>query len=92
MYFVYTLLSLKDRDFYIGFTNDLDRRLKEHKRGESFATKHRLPITLIYYEVCSDFEDAKAREKYLKSGMGRKYLKNRIAHHLEKINKTPPNT
>jgi len=39
MYYVYVLLSLKDKKFYIGFTNDLKRRLKEHNSGNNISTK-----------------------------------------------------
>lgn len=84
MYYVYTLLSLKDNEFYAGFTNNLRKRLEEHKTGKSLATKHRLPLKLMHYEVCSDFRDAKAREKYLKSGKGRLYLKKRLKFFLSR--------
>ncbi len=87
MYFVYVLISDKDKNFYIGFTNNLKKRISEHKEGKSIATKHRLSIRLVYYEVCGNFMDAKARERYLKSGNGHKYLKKRLKHHLGKTQK-----
>ena len=49
---------------------DLKRRLSEHKRGASFATKSRGPWKLIYYEAYTEREDAEGREKFLKSGAG----------------------
>ena len=53
------------------------KRLLEHSSGKSTYTKSRGPYELIYYEACIDEKDAFMREKYLKSGMGKRYLKNR---------------
>ena len=50
----------------------------EHNRGKVFSTQYRMPLELIYYEACLNEQDARAREKYLKSGMGKRYLKNRL--------------
>lgn len=72
--YVYVLLSLKDGERYIGYTTDLKRRLSEHKKGWSFATKFRLPFILIYFECCLNIEDAKRRERYLKTTQGRRFL------------------
>ena len=83
MQFVYVLLSLKDKHFYIGYTSDLKKRIFQHGKGYSFSTKDRRPFKLIYYEACLSREDARAREKYLKSGMGRRYLKNRLKNSLK---------
>jgi putative endonuclease len=83
MYYVYVLKSLKDDFFYTGFTNELERRIEEHNKGYQISTKSRLPFQLIYYEYCLNKQDAIAREKYLKSGMGKKYIKNRIKFYLE---------
>ena len=82
MYYNYLLKSLKDKNWYTGYTKDLNKRLKEHNNGKVYSTKHKRPLKIIYYEVCQDKEDAKAREKYLKSGMGKRYLKNRIKNYL----------
>lgn len=78
MVYTYVLLSIKDKNFYTGYTTNLKERFKDHNRGKSFATKHRGPFKLIYYEVCLNQQDAYAREKYLKSGMGKRYIKNRL--------------
>jgi putative endonuclease len=72
------LQSGKDNQWYTGYSDDLKRRLKEHKRGECFSTKNRRPLELIYFKGCLNKDDALAREKYLKSGMGKRYLKNRM--------------
>lgn len=76
-YYVYLLQSLKSKKWYTGFTNNLRKRFDEHQDGQSKYTKNRGPFKLIYYEACINKLDAAAREKYLKSGMGRRYLKNR---------------
>ena len=62
----------KTMGFYIGFSTDLKRRLAEHTRGAAFATKSRGPWKLIYYEAYTEREDAEGREKFLKSGAGRR--------------------
>lgn len=81
-YFVYVLASDIDSSWYIGYTQDLQRRINEHNSGKSYYTKRKLPWKIIYYEVSYDKLDAIAREKYLKSGMGRKFLKNRLKNQL----------
>lgn len=75
MYYVYVLISLKDRQLYVGYTRDLKRRLSEHQGGKSAATKYRLPVELVYYEAYQRWSDAKRREKFLKGGAGRGQLK-----------------
>ncbi|RJO65365.1 MAG: GIY-YIG nuclease family protein [Candidatus Omnitrophota bacterium] len=82
MYFVYVLLSKKDGLFYTGFTNNLIRRVLEHNQGLQVSTKYRLPVELVYYEWCLDKSDAIDREKYLKSGAGKRYIRNRLKHHF----------
>jgi len=82
MFYTYLLLSKKDGKFYTGFTGDLRKRFEEHNKGRNFSTKGRGPFKLIYYEACPNEDDAKAREKFLKSGPGKKYLKNRLKRFL----------
>lgn len=77
-YYTYVLLSRKDNELYIGWTDDLVQRVKLHNEGSVEATKSRTPFALVYYEACMRKEDAIAREKQLKTGFGRKYIKNRI--------------
>ena len=83
MYYVYLLLSENDGNFYTGSTNDLKRRLEEHNNGKVESTFKRRPLTLIYYEACINENDARMRERYLKSGMGKKYLRNRLKNYLQ---------
>jgi len=62
--------------------NDLRKRLSLHNSGKVISTKNRVPFALLYYKACFNQQDAAAREKYLKSGMGKRYLKNRLKHFL----------
>ena len=76
-HYVYVLRNCAGA-WYIGCTSNLRRRVIEHNDGKSSYTKKHAPYELIYYEASLCSEDAFAREKYLKSGMGRRYLKNRL--------------
>jgi len=66
MYHVYFLKSRVDDKFYIGSTNDVNRRLKEHNKGETPSTKNRAPFDLVYCESYTAKRDALEREKYIK--------------------------
>ena len=81
-YYVYLIHCRKNNKWYTGFTNDLRKRFKEHNSNEVFSTKNKGPFELMYYEMCRNEQDARAREKYLKSGMGKRYLKNRLKRFL----------
>ncbi|MCX6173359.1 MAG: GIY-YIG nuclease family protein [Ignavibacteriales bacterium] len=74
MFTVYILLSEKDNKRYIGFTDDLDRRLIEHGLGKVKSTKNRRPLKLIYSEKYENKSDAMKREKYFKTHQGRNFL------------------
>jgi putative endonuclease len=78
MFYTYVLKSEKDGRLYIGWTKVLRNRFKEHKDGQVIATKNRLPMGLVYYEACLSEKRAIAREKQLKTGFGRAYLKRRL--------------
>ncbi|MFH1597494.1 MAG: GIY-YIG nuclease family protein [Patescibacteria group bacterium] len=84
MYYTYVLLSFKDKKFYIGYTNDIVKRVRNHNKGKVTSTKYRQPLKLIYYEACLNKDDAITREKYLKSGVGKRYIKNRLKKFLDK--------
>jgi len=84
MFYVYILKSSKDEELYIGSSNDLKRRLKEHQTGQSFSTKFRCPFELIYYEAYKNEKDAREREQALKlRGNARRFLKERISRSLK---------
>jgi putative endonuclease len=82
MHYVYVLRSLKDSGVYIGYSANLRKRFSEHVTGGSFATSHRGPWQLIYYEAYLNQADALGRERYLKSGAGRRFLKAQLRHYL----------
>ncbi len=81
-YYTYVLLSLKDNNFYTGYTNNIKRRFEEHCKGYVESTKDRKPLKLIYYEACLSQADATHREKYLKSFHGKMFLRNRLKSYL----------
>ncbi len=85
MYYVYVIQSEKDGEFYTGFTDNLERRIREHNNRQEPSTKPRAPFKLIYYEGCIAKRDAEAREKYLKSSKGKQYLKIRIKYYLKSL-------
>ena len=82
MYYAYILQSKKDNQFYTGYTDDLKARLKLHNAGKVVSTKNRLPIKLVYYEVCLNQQDATHREKYLKTAWGKRYIRSRLKNYL----------
>ena len=74
MFYIYILLSQKDNKRYIGFTNNLDRRIEEHNSGRVKSTKNRIPLRLIYSEEFMNKTDAMKREKEIKAKKG-KFIK-----------------
>lgn len=80
--YVYVLQSKKDGRFYTGFTRDLRKRLEQHQTGKTTTTKNRGPLALVYYEASRNDDDAFNRERYLKTGTGKRYLKNRMKRFL----------
>ncbi|OGD76895.1 hypothetical protein A2368_02415 [Candidatus Collierbacteria bacterium RIFOXYB1_FULL_49_13] len=81
-YYVYLLKSLKDGSWYIGYTSDLQRRLRDHNDGKSLATRLFRPYELIFYEAFLNRIDAKNREIYLKGGYGRRTIKAMLRRYL----------
>ena len=85
MYYVYILKSKKDNSLYVGYTNDVERRVWEHNNSKVGYTKGSKPWSLIYYESFISLEDAKQREKNLKYfGKAFGQLKRRIKNSLNK--------
>ncbi len=78
MFYTYVLKSLKDGKLYIGYTENLEKRIKCHQKGQVEATRNRRPLKLVYYEACTKKHKALKREKYFKTGYGRRFLKKRI--------------
>ena len=84
MFYVYVLHSDADDGLYIGFSTDLRRRVAEHRQGLAFATAFRGPWRLVYYEAYTDEADALGRERFLKSGGGRRFLDKQLKHYFAK--------
>lgn len=78
MYYVYILQSKVDRSYYIGATQDLKRRLKEHNSGNSKFTSTKMPYILKWYCCFNDKRKAFKYETYLKSSSGYAYWKKRF--------------
>ena len=81
-YYVYILRSLKDRLFYIGYSEDLKNRVKDHNMGKNISTKNRRPLELIFYEAFPNKADALRREAYFKTTKGRTTLKQMLKEFL----------
>jgi predicted GIY-YIG superfamily endonuclease len=78
MWYVYVLLSRRDGKLYVGSTNDLKRRLKEHHDGLCKSTTHRRPFELEAYVAVREERTARNLESYLKTGSGIATLRKRI--------------
>lgn len=74
-HYVYILYSIRDKGLYIGYATNLKTRLLNHSNNKVTSTKYRNPFKLIHYEYFINKKDAEAREKFLKSGYGRKQFK-----------------
>lgn len=82
MFVVYILKSKKDNGWYIGYSADLPQRISQHNNGECKSTRARRPLQVIYVEGYLDKRDALGREKFLKSGAGRRFLLKQMKHYL----------
>lgn len=74
MYYVYIMYSKKLNKKYIGYTQDLKSRLKQHNLGKVVFTSKGIPWQLIYYESFCNKLDAQEEERFLKTGKGRERL------------------
>jgi len=77
-YYVYVIRSEKHNTNYVGSSNDIEKRLREHNAGKCRYTSGRLPWALVYQESFGTRSEAMRREKFLKTGQGRKFLKEKI--------------
>jgi len=75
MYYVYVLNSKTKKYIYVGLTNNLKRRIHQHQTGREKTTRPYRPFEVLKVETFSDRIQARQREKYLKSGIGKEYLK-----------------
>lgn len=84
MFYVYVLQSLSYNTHYVGSTEDVERRLSEHNAGKCRYTSGRMPWQLVYKEECGGRSEAVRRERFLKSGQGRKFLKEKLLGLVER--------
>ena len=68
-------MSEKDGRTYVGYSDNVERRLTQHNAGQVTATKHRCPLHVFHTEEFPTMKEAKARELWWKSGSGRNELK-----------------
>jgi putative endonuclease len=87
MFYTYVLVSLRDRRLYTGCTDDLRKRIQAHQRGKVRSTADRSPLSLIYYEACLHRDDAFRRERFLKTGKGKRFLENRLRSYFDTVRK-----
>ncbi|MDO9541603.1 MAG: GIY-YIG nuclease family protein [Kiritimatiellia bacterium] len=76
---VYVLLGNGGAYMYKGSAHDLRKRVTDHMQGRVARTRTRRPLRLIHVEYVADYTEARRRENWLKSGQGRKWLKERYA-------------
>lgn len=81
-YYVYIIQSEKNQDLYVGYTTDLKARLERHNKGFNVSTKPYRPWQLIHYEAYRNEDDAKRREKYLKTSQGSRLLKRMLKEYF----------
>jgi len=70
MFYVYILKSIKDKNHYIGYSENLLKRIAEHNRGKSPSVKARAPFVLVHQEAFLTKEEAIRREKQIKAFKG----------------------
>ena len=84
-YCVYVLFSQKDKQLYTGFSTNLNARIEKHNSGGNKSTSYRRPLILIFCEFYLFEEDARKREMYFKTTMGKKAIKLMLRSTLEKM-------
>ena len=75
VYFIYVIQSKVDNRLYVGMSKNVDKRIETHNNGQVFSTKGYKPWRLVYTEEIGNRIEARKREKYLKSGCGKEFLK-----------------
>ena len=74
-YYVYVLKSIGSGRHYVGFTRNVRKRLRQHNAGKTFSTRPFIPYELLFFESFDSKQEAFDREKFLKTGKGRTYIK-----------------
>lgn len=85
-YYVYILLSNKDKTLYTGISKNILKRFTDHNLGKSTYTSQKRPWQIIYYEVFVNSIDAYRRERYFKTNKGKKALKLMLRETMIKLN------
>ena len=85
VHYTYVLRSEADGRFYSGATDDLRARVAAHEKGRVRSTSYRRPLRLVYYEACLHADDAYRRERYVKSGRGGRYVRQRLLRWLSEV-------
>lgn len=75
MYYAYVIKSINHNWFYVGLSDNIDRRFGEHNSGWVVKTKFYRPFILVHVEIANNRSDARKFEKYLKSGFGKEIIK-----------------
>ena len=83
MHYVHVLKSKKDEHMYVGCTNNLQKRIAMHNKGNVISTRDRKPVALLFYEAFIDSDDAFSRERWLKTGWGRNRLRTMLRNTLK---------
>lgn len=87
-YYVYVLRNKRDNSWYIGFTSNLNRRIQEHNEGKGGrTTRQKKDWELMYCECYRDKRDALGREKFLKGGSGRNFLKRQNSFYIRALSR-----
>lgn len=83
MWYVYVIKSLKNNTIYVGYTENLKKRIVDHNSGNGgdYTSRNR-PYKLIFYEAFSNKTDAIKDEKFFKTGYGREVLQEKIKNSL----------
>lgn len=76
MVFLYAIKNNINTEIYVGISDNITRRIKEHNSGKNRYTKAFMPWEVFYQEVFSDYATARKREIYFKNASGKKFLKN----------------
>jgi putative endonuclease len=83
MFYTVYLLEDQNRKWYIGFTTNLEKRIENHQTKKVISTRKMKNLKVIYCECYLNKLDALGREKFLKSGAGRKFIKKQLRHYLQ---------
>ena len=86
MYYVYVVFCGRKKKLYYGFTNNLKRRMSEHRNNRRpYSFTRNEDLELVYYEAHINEEDARDRERFFKTGWGRNYIRKILRNYFSKI-------